>query len=485
MDPANLSSFTNYRLALFLFICVVSLMLLGCMRSKTEILNNRIFQAEKDRELLNANAPIIDAPLTFEDIVQAILTRNLDLLVKYRQFEYQYEFATGAKFQMLPSLLWTGEISWRNRNTGISSESLEPGVPPAPPSISSDQHVNRYTFSLTWNLLDFGISYFRARQEVNKILMQVADYSRLQQTLIYEATKEYWRARAALYGLKQSRDLFKEANYYLTVLNEQIQQKRIPKEVGLLYQSSILKGKIQIQSFEREYDEAKAELAKMMGYPGLDFELADEEILPYNGRLPEARELENIALLNRPELFGLDADERSHADDIRIAILRLFPTLAPFIDFSYDSNSFLIFNKWITMGLRYSWELLSEPYHFQNILAEIRNKSVSQANRLALSIGILAQVNLARAVYFDTLKEYELARQLAETRQELIQTLERKQQVGELSAGEILINYKFDAILSEIDYLQAYGNLHTAIEQINNSIGIPFYLNTCSQSCVD
>jgi outer membrane protein TolC len=102
---------------------------------------------------------------------------------------------------------------------------------------------------------------------------------------------------------------------------------------------------------------------------------------------------------------------------------------------------------------------------------------VIQYERLALSIGVLTQVNLAWIDYQNSRLEFDLIRQLAEVNHNLVEAVNLRVSVGELNAYDVLVEYKYDAILSKVEALKAYGDMRTAIEQINTSIGIPFYLN--------
>ena len=85
----------------------------------------------------------------------------------------------------------------RDKNTASFSESLIPGVPPAPLSISSETHIELANLEFTWNILDFGVAYYRARQELNGTLMEEMQYNRIRQNLILEVTKQYWKAALA------------------------------------------------------------------------------------------------------------------------------------------------------------------------------------------------------------------------------------------------------------------------------------------------
>jgi outer membrane protein TolC len=455
----------------------VFIFLTGCMQTDRELTSTRFENAQEDWVQLIETPALENAILTLDDILKRVLERNLDLLVKEMEYAYQYELATGSKLKMIPPLVLTGEVSGRNRNTGMFSKSLQPGVPPAPPSISSEQHVNRYDITFTWNLLDFGISYFRARQAADKASVKQMEYARVRQKLIQDTIEEYWKARTALLGLTKSQSLIDEAHGLLAFINAQIEKQILPKDKSLYREKQIYRQEIQMQLYEREYHRAMTELARLMGSPQADFELLQEEIVPITLELPSPEILEGLALMNRPELYGLDIEERTVSDEAKIALMQIFPNLSPFIGNFFDSNFYLIYHRWIYGGLRYTWNLLAMPYHIQDYLSELEHVNVVQYERLALSIGILTQVNLAWIAYEDSKQEYKLVQDLANTNQDLLHAVNLRQLHGEMSQGDVLIDYRYDAIFSEVEALRAYGILQTTIAQINSSIGIPFYLS--------
>ncbi len=416
-------------------------------------------------------------PLTLEDVVRLALDQNLDLMVRARQCEYQYEVVNGSRLKMLPGLAFNSELSGRTTNTGMFSESLEPSVPPAPPSISQEQHICRYDFTLTYNLLDFGISYFRARQEANKSIMREAEYQRACQILITNTVTQYWKARVAQEGLKQTGDVLGQTTWFIDSLNSQIEDQVMSKEVALQYQAMLLRIQAQYQLYERNYLDAMYQLARLMGFPDACFKLAEEDFSDYDYILPDPCGLAELALANRPELFGLDAEERVKIQEAYTSLLQLLPGLAPFTSYNYDSNLYLIYHRWMVGGLRVAWNLLSAPANFQMILANSTDASVTRLNRLAMSVGILTQLNLAYLSYYDAQEQYRVAKQLSQVREDLFGAWETKWEVGDLSSLDLVANYRLEALTAKVDALKAFGDVQTAIEQVNNALGIPFYFS--------
>ena len=95
-------------------------------------------------------------------------------------------------------------------------------------------------------------------------------------------------------------------------------------------------------------------------------------------------------------------------------------------------------------------------------------------NRVALSLGVITQVQLALLLYDDAIDNYKIAHEYYETEKKLEDQAHIISRVGEFHDGDVL-SAESDAFLAEMTAFERYGNLMLTIEQINNSIGMPRY----------
>jgi outer membrane protein TolC len=105
---------------------------------------------------------------------------------------------------------------------------------------------------------------------------------------------------------------------------------------------------------------------------------------------------------------------------------------------------------------------------------------VARLSRIALSVGVVTQVNLAYVHFGDAKSQWLLLKEMNTNQQKLLSAAEKAFQYGELNGIE-LISIKMDALVSQIDYLKAYGDYRVAIELVDNAIGQPLYFQdlTC------
>lgn len=442
----------------------------------------RISNIAEDTAWIADEIDIPDRPLTIDDLVALALERNLDLVVQQQNVAIQHEIATGQKLQMLPNLLVSTEISQRNNSPGSSSASLVPGIPPAPPSVSSNRHVFRWDATLTWNLIDFGVSYFRYRQEVNKTLMKALEYRRQEQNLIFEVVQAYWRAVVMQLAMKEGVALVNEAREQVHSLNKFIGSRIISTMEGYKQESRLIALQNSIKDFEKEFHKSFYELKYKVGLPATaNFKLFIPEMIPieigYN-----VEQLAEYALLNRPELFSGDVEEQVHFDEVRASLIQLFPGVSLFGSEFYDRNTFLLNNNWLVAGVRAGWGLLSIPQRIQDAdIARSRGK-LTRLNRITLSIGILSQVYISWLLYRDLQEEYDLAYEQYIVNKKIVYSGFQQVKVGKMHNG-ILIGLQADLLDSKVHMMKIYADMQAALEQLNNAMGIPLFLSRGEVFC--
>jgi len=458
-------------------LCIFAILLTcnGCVKSKRTIESTRISNSQQDKKYFECVKIDTPSQMTLEDIVEIALNQNLDLYVKELEYEIQKEAATGAKLDMLPELLFSGEANKRNNNPGSSSASLIPGVPPAPPSVSSDKRTTRWNITLTWNLLDFGISYYKARQEANAVLIQYFEYERLKQNLVLDLTVHYWNAVAALEAFLRTEKFIEVLKTHEVALVRASDTHLISQTRVLTTQEKILEYEFKMKEYQREYHFAMSELTRLMGLPpSVEFELIYDREKPLTIDLPHIHSLEEIALQERPELYNYDMEEKISIDEVRVAFLELFPGSSMFAGYNYDENRFLVNNYWNLVGLKTAWDLFSIPTAIRRERIAKQQVSLARRNRLAISLATISQVNLAYLLYLDDMDRHTLALKLEDIKLRQLRDAKTKKIVGRFDLADVL-EYESSVLDAEIKAWRTYGDAQYSLEQLNNAIGQPLY----------
>lgn len=428
-----------------------------------------------DLNVIYSGIPEFTAPLTLEDIYQIASQRNLNILVKELEYQIQRELVTREKFGMLPDIKTHFESLIRNRNTASFSQSLVPGVPPAPLSISSQKHQWRWDYAAVWNYVDFGLAFLHSRQQYNKALKIKFEYERIQQNLLVDITREYWKAQTAKLARKKSKTILEKAKIEQAAIQKQLSAQIISEIQGLRSQGQLVAYQAQFQFYEKEYHSALSELSLLMGFPPcVAFELADIVSFGTDACIEDICEIETLALHHRPELYSDDAEELIQRDEARAAVLQMYPGVDLFAGHNHDSNKFLLFNHWIQAGTRAAYNLLDWPRHLQESRAADGRVLIAKNNRILMSVSVMTQVHLAHSIYLDNLESYSLSKSLVDINHRLLKAAQKEEKQGKLHQADVL-KYEIELLESEIDALKQYGEVQNALEQLNNAMGLPFY----------
>ncbi|KPZ13424.1 Outer membrane efflux protein superfamily [Pseudomonas amygdali pv. ulmi] len=178
--------------------------------------------------------------------------------------------------------------------------------------------------------------------------------------------------------------------------------------------------------------------------------------------------LETEALASRPELREQDYQTRISSAETRKAML-------PGLEFSagghYDSNSFLVNDKWADLGVKVTWNLfnvLSAPAAIDVAKA---GEEVATARRQAMSIAVLAQLYVANANYNEALRQFKTSQQLSSIDSQIVGQLRNRYQAAGL--GELdLIQGELNTLQADLRRDLAYADLRNAYGQIFVSAGL-------------
>jgi outer membrane protein TolC len=102
-----------------------------------------------------------------------------------------------ANIDLLPKVLANAGYVHRNNVEASSSTSILTGRQSLEPSTSSDQLRRSADLTLSWNILDFGVSYFAARQQADRTLIVEEQRRKIVHVMFQDIRRAYWRAAGA------------------------------------------------------------------------------------------------------------------------------------------------------------------------------------------------------------------------------------------------------------------------------------------------
>lgn len=357
-----------------------------------------LLQASNDRITMFATQEPVVAPITLDEAIARALKYNLQQRVALMERALQDNLIDVQKYGMLPKLTARAGLRTRNNDYGSSSESLASGRQSLEPSTSQERDGDSADLQMSWNVLDFGLSYFGAKAQSNKALAAEERRRRVAADIIRDTRAAYWSAVTAERLKNQVGDTLIQARQTLEYARQTEQQRLVAPIVALRYQRDLLNMVRQTEALDNELAQAKAKLAALMNMaPGTPFTLAAPDAatlavptLPY-----KLEQLETLAMVRRPELREESYLARNAVLETRMSLLRLLPNAALFGGLNYESNKYLANQNWADAGVQVSWNLLNVlSWPATKRSGEARNQ-LAELRRQALRMTVLTQVHVA------------------------------------------------------------------------------------------
>lgn len=425
-----------------------------------------------DRGQMFTDQEPITAPLTFHEATARALKYNLDYRLKLMENALSQNLHDVSQHEMLPRLVAGAGYVWRNNDSGGTSIGIEDRQESL--RASTSQERERYLGNLTfsWSALDFGVSYYRAQQKADQVLMSEERRRKVAQTVIQDVRNSYWRALGAQRLVSQVDDLLVRSQRALNKAKQVEQQGLMPQVQVLAYQRALLDAVSMLTLRRQDLELAKTELAALMSLPpGTQFSLANEaeQVLP---PVPSNMdELELIALQNRPEIMEEWYRKRVTANDIKAAKLLLWPNLTVDAGPQWDSNKYNYNNHWTDIGVRMSWNILKLTQYPSLKRAHKTQNATDDMRRMSLSMAVLTQVHVGVQRYYLALEELKFAEESQRVDENLLKYA-RSAAESKFDSELEVIRAEARDLLTRYQRYVAYSNAQAAWGRVYNSVGL-------------
>lgn len=475
MTISNMSLMPSIKHTSILALAVSTLLLNGCsLMPKPLTEQERKTQVGADGvDLFNQQEPI-SGPLTLYQAMARALKYNQDHRVKMMERAVAEGQANYVKFDLLPDLVAAAGYNSRDNFNASSSRSISTGRQSLETSTSQDRSRFMGDLNLRWNILDFGVSYFRAQQEGNKVLMSAENRRKISHNIIKDVRTAYWSALSAQRMTARITPVLAEAQRALELAKQAEDEKLRSPLDGLRYRKSLLEIVRRLEALLDQQRLAKAELAGLINLPpNQEFTLADNDsnLWPAIAKpVISQDEMDTLALQLRPEIRTEMYEERIGAAEVKKAMLRMLPGVELQLGGNYDSNSYLLNQNWGDFGAQISknlFEILSAP---QAIAVAETQESLAHSKRLAAYMAILTQVRMARQQLELSENQFRRTTELDDINQRIHQHIANSELSEAMSSLE-RIRSSVDSVLSALQKHQSYAESQEALAKLYVSMG--------------
>lgn len=430
-------------------------------------------RAALDITSMYADQEPITAPIDFHEAAARALKYNLDYKLKLMETALSRSLHDVSTYEMLPKLVaGAGYVNRNNDSGGVSVLIDPPRTESLAPSTSQERDRSLANLSFSWNALDFGVSYYRAQQKADQVLMAEERRRKVIQNVLQDVRNSYWRALGAQKLLGRVDTLLDRVNQALVRAKEIEKQGLMPQAQVLGYQRALLDAVNTLTLRRQDLELAMSELRALMSVaPGTKFTLAEQSELVLPNVLVNIDALEKMALEKRPEIMEEWYRKRVTENDIKAAKVLLWPNISIDTGLQYDSNKYSYNSNWIDSGVRVSWNLLKLAQYPALKQAQKSQNDTDDMRRLALSMAVLTQVRVGVQRYDLSLSELKFAQESMQVDSRLLQYAQAAAKSQFDSELEV-IRTEARALLGEYQRFAAYSNAQAAWGRLYNSVGL-------------
>ena len=425
-----------------------------------------------DIDNLYVGQEAVEAPVSLHEAIARAIKYNMDQRLKVMEASLANQMFAVSKLDMLPSVGFQGGYKGRNNDSITRSKNLTTGEQSVDASTSLDRERQVADLGITWNVLDFGVSYYRAQQQADRWLIAQERRRKVIHNIIQEVRSSYWRALSAEKVTKDLEPLMAKVEMALEQARE-VERKRLkPPIESLTYQSRLLAILQQLHEIRQNVMAAKNQLSSLMNLPaGTEYVLVDEMMEDIPEIDISVKELEQQALVLRPELREEGYNHRISSFEVKKTMASLMPSLQFGTSYNYDSNSYNQNSNWVEFSALITGDLmdlftLSGRLDLANAQGE-----VVEVRRMALSMAVMTQVHISLMQFQQSVNAFETASDIDEVEHKLFQHMKASTSTN-ISNEQDLIESELKAILARLKKGDSYANLQRSYGNVYLSVGI-------------
>ncbi|MFF7709139.1 TolC family protein [Pseudomonas sp. NPDC007930] len=415
----------------------------------------------------------VSGPISLYEAMARALKYNLDQRIELMDEAFRQKQLDLNSAGMLPTIASNFGFNSRNNDAGASSKSLLSGRQSLEPSTSTERSGNTADLAVSWDVLDFGLSYVRGLQDADEKLIAAERRRKVVNRIQEDVRTAYWRAVSADRTYKKLVDLEALAQKALQQTQELADRRLVPPLTVLNYQRDLLQVEGDVQKLQRELALAKNQLAALIGLkPDTRFTLVLPDRTDVVPELPgSANEMVMVGLRFRSELREGAYKQRINQNELTAALIRALPSLKGVLGLNYDSNQYLYNNSWLNASGQISWNLMNVfRYPMQKEALKAEGQVIEQ-RQLALTMAVMTQIHVARVRFIRYSQELGTQRNAEDVQQHIVELSRGGFQAHTVSQRD-LVREEMNSILAEVRYDSAYADVQNAYANLYASMGL-------------
>ncbi|MEO1282464.1 MAG: TolC family protein [Pseudomonadota bacterium] len=436
--------------------------------------------AQDKHERVSLDQEPLSGPVDLYEAMARALKYNLDKQVEVMEVQLRDRELRVAHYSKLPELASSFGFDDRNNYSGGSSvrilDDRTVGSESLTSSSSSDRDVRSADLRFSWHILDFGLSYIRARQAADKVLIAEENRRRVVNRIVEDVRTAYWRAVTATRLLHRLGRLEGRVTRAMRDTQELASKGDASPLTALTYERELVEIQREIRRLNGDLSTAKAQLAALMNVdPGAKFRVRvpNRMVQPrLVGMSPS--EMVGTALVNRSELREVAYHERINQHEAEAAIVEMLPGVSFSATPNWNSNQYLFNNHWVAWGAQASWNLM-KVFSYPARRAEVDAKDDLLGQRaLAVTMAVMTQVHVSRARLIHARRKYRSAQHFHDVQARIVHQIRSALAAGKVSE-QTAIREEMNGLVAEVKRDIAYAELQGAFATMYSSMGLAPY----------
>lgn len=434
-----------------------------------------LYADDKRQRVIAEQAPVSGRIDLYGAMARA-LKYNLDKQVKIMEVALSDRQLRVAHFSKLPQVVANSGYAARDNYAGGSSVRIlaprQVGSESLSASSSSERKVRSADLTFSWHILDFGLSWIRAKQAADRALIADENLRRIINRTVEDVRVAYWRAVTATRLAHRLRRLDARVDRALRDAKNLANRGDTSPLTALTNERELVEIQREIRTLRGNLASARAELAALMNVkPGAKFDVKIPDYLPEPQRVRQSPyELVSIALLNRSELREAAYNERINRKEAEAAIIEMLPGVSFSAAPNWNSNQYLFNSHWISWGAQASWNLIkvfSYPARRAEVLAK---DDLLDRRALALTMAIITQVHVSRARLFHARRKFRSAKRFNDVQRRIVRQIRIALKAGKASE-QSAIREEMNGLVASAKLDLAYVELQSAFAALHASTG--------------
>ena len=231
------------------------LLLSGCgTKNPKPDLDLRQERSTAFHERMGADAAMepIHGELTLPLAIARAIKYNLDHRVKLMESAVAREQLTLARMSYLPTVVASAGYSSRSNEAGAVSRSLLTGDISLEYSTSQEKDHTLSTLRASWDMIDFGLTYFTVSQKTEEIGIAEEQRRKVVQNIIQDVQEAYWRAYIAQELLAEVDALAAESEKALVHFKGLAHKGKVDPKEGLNQQRELLQIRYNMRGLQEQ-----------------------------------------------------------------------------------------------------------------------------------------------------------------------------------------------------------------------------------------